>query len=174
MPTNLDKFFDVSGKKPAIITLLGGTDEPLDKMYSRWLEWQVLDTQFRKKCLDHFGILTRQQKKKTPGFVDKDWIDLKSLRFAIPHDFDQIVPRDVTRKTAWAILEAYNQLVMLLRAKILHARRQNEIDENRWKTLEAQLCYKLHLLKVQFKGCGMSQLFLFDLSHSPCNEALVQ
>ena len=84
--------------------------------------------------------------------MDKDWIDLQSLRFAIPDDFDQIVPRDVSGKTALAILEAYNQLVMLLRAKILYARRQNEINEHRWKTLEAQLCYKLHLLKVQFKG----------------------
>jgi len=146
-PHRADFFKESSGKKRIQITMLGGNEESFDQLYQRWLQSQLLRPETRTMCQRYLHYLIREQKRITPHFVEKHWLQLNSMTYSVPADFDQLLPRDFTKKDARALFETYKHLLTLLRAKILHAKNDEEITFSKWQRLDGHLGYKQHLLE---------------------------
>ena len=79
-PHRADFFKESSGKKRIQITMLGGNEESFDQLYQRWLQSQLLRPETRTMCQRYLHYLIREQKRITPHFVEKHWLQLNLLQ----------------------------------------------------------------------------------------------
>ena len=134
-----------------------GNNDPFPQMYEDFLWHQPLTPEIRSTCLRNIGNLCLEERKRNREFKTSQWLDFKSTDYVLLSDFGDLLPTCVAKQKALGMATAYRHLLSLVRAKLWHAKSEQEVDDHTCSEISRQIHGKSQKLKevtARFQGPG--------------------
>ena len=137
-------------RRSLLVTTIGGWERIFERMYLDWLEAQPMDPKARRACRHHIRSLeVSQRRHRNRDFTVRQWIDFSYAGYIVPDDLEVLLPPDAGKTEGLGMAEAYKHLLTLVRARLLHAKNEGEIDIRKFTEIDGALGWKEETVKYE-------------------------